>query len=64
MIGGGEDYELCFTVSKSQRKNIQLIAKNLKLPLTIIGKVTKKNILFKENGIEKKLNIKGFDHFS
>ena len=64
LIGGGEDYELCFTVSKSQRKNMQLIAKNLKLPLTIIGKITKKNILFKENGVEKKLNIKGFDHFS
>jgi thiamine monophosphate kinase len=43
---------------------MQLIAKNLKLPLTIIGKITKKNILFKENGVEKKLNIKGFDHFS
>ena len=64
LIGGGEDYELCFTASKSKRKNIQLIAKNLKLPLTVIGKVTKKNILFKENGLEKKLNIKGFDHFS
>ena len=63
LIGGGEDYELCFTASKSQRKNIQLISKNLKLPLTIIGKVTKKNILFKENEFEKKLNIKGFDHF-
>jgi len=64
LIGGGEDYELCFTVSKSQRKNMQLIAENLKLPLTIIGKITKKKILFKENGVEKKLNIKGFDHFS
>ena len=64
LIGGGEDYELCFTASKSQRKNIQLISKNLKLPLTVIGKVTKKNILFKENGLEKKLKIKGFDHFS
>ena len=49
LIGGGEDYELCFTASKSQRKNIQLISKNLKLPLTIIGKVTKKNILFMFN---------------
>ena len=64
LIGGGEDYELCFTASKSKRKNIQLISENLKLPLTIVGKVTKKNILFKENGFEKKLNIKGFDHFS
>lgn len=64
LIGGGEDYELCFTASKSQRNKIQLVSKNLRLPLTIIGKVTKRNILFKENGFEKKINIKGFDHFS
>ena len=64
LIGGGEDYELCFTASKSQRSKIQLVSKNIRLPLTIIGKVTKRNILFKENGVEKKINIKGFDHFS
>ncbi|QWD60344.1 thiamine-phosphate kinase [Polynucleobacter sp. MWH-UH35A] len=48
---GGDDYELCFTASPSQRDKIQAMSKSLNLPLTIIGKILPKK------GIDSKLYL-------
>ena len=42
---GGDDYEICFTASASQRDKIQAISKTIRLPLTIIGKTVPKNVV-------------------
>lgn len=72
---GGDDYEICFTASTSQRDNIQAISKSIGLPLTIIGKtVPKKDVavkvyLLNESGAllsdtEAAPFLKSFDHFA
>ncbi len=58
----GEDFELLFTVPKLSEEKIKIFEKEFKIPLTIIGKVKENPIgLFLD---EKKLEPKGFDHFS
>ena len=64
IIGGGEDYELCFTAHNSKRKRIKNISSLVKVPITLIGRVTKKNLIFLDKGIVKKIKFKGFDHFA
>ena len=63
LLGGGEDYELCFTAHKKHRDIISLISKRHKTKITRIGVITKKELVFynKEQVIKPK--IKGFDHF-
>ena len=38
-LGGGDDYELCFCVSPENRGEIDRLGNELRLPLTIIGKI-------------------------
>jgi len=72
---GGDDYEICFTASSSQRENIQAISKSIDLPLTMIGKtIPKKDVavkiyLLNETGTplsdaEAAPFLKSFDHFA
>ena len=72
---GGDDYEICFTASASQRDNIQAISKSIGLPLTIIGKTVPKKddavkvYLLNESGAllsdaEAAPFLKSFDHFA
>ena len=63
LLGGGEDYELCFTAHKKYRERISLISEKNKTKITRIGVITKKELIFynKEQVIKPK--IKGFDHF-
>jgi thiamine-monophosphate kinase len=72
---GGDDYEICFTASASQRDNIQAISKSIGLPLTIIGKTVPKKddavkvYLLHESGAllsdaEAAPFLKSFDHFA
>ncbi len=63
IIGGGEDYELCFTVKKCYRDKIKKISSKHNIPLTIIGNITPKNILYYSDEKLVDINIKGFDHF-
>ncbi|MBH44209.1 MAG: thiamine-phosphate kinase [Gammaproteobacteria bacterium] len=63
IIGGGEDYELCFTAHTKMRNKIRDVARKTNTKITPIGKITKKNLLFMLNGLEKKFNFGGFDHF-
>ncbi len=65
-LGGGEDYELLFTVPPASRTACEKLAAKLKVPVTCIGRITGKPhelvILDKEG---KKFSVKreGFTHF-
>jgi len=39
-LGGGDDYELCFTVPTAGRGSVSVLEEELALPLTCIGEVT------------------------
>ena len=64
LIGGGEDYELCFTSSTKHRKKISSLSTALNVPITLIGKTTKNKISYFSNNKEVFFNFKGFDHFA
>jgi len=64
LIGGGEDYELCFTANKKYTKHIDRISKKLSVPITKIGVITKNKLNYFDNGVNVDVNLKGFDHFS
>ena len=65
ILAGGDDYELCFTASPKQREAINLLSKQINLPITNIG-TTHVDIglqaYYKNNQI--KLLKQGFDHFA
>lgn len=63
LLGGGEDYELCFTAHKKYRERISLISKKHRTKITRIGVITKKELIFYNKGQLIKPKIKGFDHF-
>ena len=64
VLGGGEDYELCFTAPKNKRSMIKRISSALKQRITLIGSTNKEKILFYNNNKPIKFNFKGFDHFA
>ncbi|MBC7757115.1 MAG: thiamine-phosphate kinase [Bdellovibrio sp.] len=65
ILAGGDDYELCFTASPKQREAINLLSKQIHLPITNIG-TTNVDIglqaYYKNNQL--KLLKQGFDHFA
>ena len=63
LLGGGEDYELCFTAHKKYRERISLISKRHRTKITRIGVITKKELVFYNKGQLIRPKIKGFDHF-
>jgi thiamine-monophosphate kinase len=65
VLGGGDDYELLFTVPASKKAALKKLSAALKLPLTEIGTITKgKEVkVLDENGKMLKLKRKGFQHF-
>ncbi len=64
ILAGGDDYELCFTAPPSKRAAINLISKQLNLPLNIIAS-TLMDIGLQACYKNKKLTLlkQGFDHF-
>ena len=64
ILAGGDDYELVFTAPTSQRATIQLLSRQLDLPLSLIGETTR-DIGLQVTLKQKILDIsqKGFDHF-
>ena len=64
LIGGGEDYELCFTANKKYRKQIDKISKKYSLPITKIGIITKNKLRYFDDDKQVNLSLTGFDHFS
>ncbi|EGY34884.1 thiamine-monophosphate kinase [Aggregatibacter actinomycetemcomitans serotype e str. SC1083] len=66
-LSGGEDYELCFTVSDSNIAKLEKALAHLGVPYTCIGQIRhagKKRIQFQRNGQAVELKLpRGFDHF-
>ena len=60
-LGGGEDYELLFTASPNNKKNIKKIAEKNELNLSIIGEVKNGNGEIMLDG--SLTDPKGWDHF-
>ncbi len=65
-LGGGEDYELLFTVAPSRSSKVKTLAKELRLPLTRIGEITRRRGLRVKTaaGRIEPLAITGWEHFA
>jgi thiamine-monophosphate kinase len=62
-LAGGDDYELCFTISPQNYQ--QLLQKPLNTPIHIIGKINNQNRLsFEQNGVDRSLHFHGYQHFA
>ena len=62
-LAGGDDYELCFTISPPNYK--QLKQRKIPIQTTIIGQITEKNtLIFEKDGLEHPLHIHGYQHFA
>jgi thiamine-monophosphate kinase len=60
---GGEEYEIVFTVSPLYLQQIRNIARKLKVPLFVIGYVTKgKDVVLMEKFKPKKIKRCGWVH--
>jgi thiamine-monophosphate kinase len=64
ILGGGEDYELCFTANNKYYNNINTISNKIKLKITKIGSITSKGYKYIKDGKAYKVKTKGYDHFS
>ena len=63
LLGGGEDYELCFTANKKYTNNINNISKLTKTKITKIGTITHSKYKFYENKKLYTVKTRGYDHF-
>jgi len=63
ILGGGEDYELCFTSSKKNIKKINDIRDRNKIKITRIGTITSSRQKYFKCGKSYKVKAKGYDHF-
>ena len=65
LLAGGDDYELCFTVSVTHRSEVEKIAVSLGLLLTRIGTITaeKKCTVRAADGSIVNIEESGYDHF-
>mgnify|MGYP001407962012 CR=1 FL=1 len=64
VLGGGEDYELCFTANSRFRKRIKSISNKYKTKITKIGVICGKELIYTRKGKIIRPKIKGFDHFN
>ncbi len=65
-LSGGEDYELLFTVNRTDENALQKLAQTCDVRLTCIGEIIKqatKPVLLNRDKNIQPLNITGFDHF-
>ena len=61
---GGEDYELLFTAKPENVKKLKELWKNVNIPITMIGEITKKGInLVNIDGKAIPLTKEGYNHF-
>ena len=62
-LAGGDDYELCFTISPQNFE--KLSRQQLNVPLTIIGQITQNTgLLFTYMGEHHPLHVHGYQHFA
>ena len=66
IVGGGDDYELCFTAHPNSRDSIQELTDVLEVPITRIGQVKRgKGVsLLGADGKPVKIDGRGYDHFT
>ena len=66
LLAGGDDYELCFTVAKTNRREIEKLSVELSLPLARIGGIySGAGLTVKDaQGKTMTLDSKGYDHFN
>lgn len=64
-LGGGEDYELCFTVPEINRGALDVALGHLGVPFTCIGQMApaSEGLTLMEQGKAVEFNLKGYDHF-
>jgi len=65
-LAGGDDYELCFTATESQRDVLMALAEQLKFPLTRIGHIKAELGCVVRDGEGKAMKTEkgGYDHFA
>ncbi len=64
-LGGGDDYELCFTVTKDKLEPLQQRLSMLDVTCTWIGEIVDgEGIRYLLNGREVSLDVAGYDHFA
>ncbi|POP46745.1 thiamine-phosphate kinase [Superficieibacter electus] len=65
-LGGGEDYELCFTVPELNRGALDVALKHLGATFTCIGQVVPESegVQFLRDGQPVVFDWKGYDHFA
>lgn len=62
-LAGGDDYELCFTISRAHYQ--QLLQYQPNVQTTVIGKIVQSSgIIFNNNGQQQPLDLKGYQHFA
>ena len=64
-LSGGDDYELCFTLSEKNACTTQQLADNLALPLHCIGEITaeQKILSYRQDGSIYPIKKMGYQHF-
>jgi len=63
-LGGGDDYELCFTIAPARRAELQARMTNVKCRVTCIGLLEKQSGLrVTRNGVPIDCDTRGYDHF-
>ncbi len=64
-LAGGEDYELCFSVSEANRGAIEAALNHSGVGFTCIGQMNNQEgqLTFKQNGQDIVFDGQGFDHF-
>jgi len=64
-LAGGDDYELCFTVPGSKRGEVEVLARNGDVELTVIGSITAQRglVLRRADGGTYQPACAGYEHF-
>ncbi len=62
-LSGGDDYELCFTISPDKLEQLAQIADHCFVPMSVIGTITGTPGLIIENQLLPSPAVSGFDHF-
>lgn len=64
-LGGGDDYELCFTVAPAQRDDLERCLLALAVPVVCIGVIAAGNgIRWQRRGSDVALDVSGYNHFA
>jgi thiamine-monophosphate kinase len=65
-LGGGDDYELCFTVPARKQKELAALALSCELDLSVIGEVTARPglVMRRPDGSPYDQVVRGYEHFA